>query len=123
MERAKRIRRRHGGAMRQAGILAAAGLYALDHHRERLVEDHRRARLLAERVSTIPGVNVVPPETNIVMIDLETRQAADVLRDLAEHGVLMSQFTPTRIRAVTHLDVDDEGIDQAARALEKVLAG
>lgn len=120
--RARQIRRRHGGAMRQAGILAAAGLHALDHHRERLVDDHRRARLLAERVSTLPGVSVVPPETNIVMIDLQTRKAADVLRDLAALGVLMSQFTPTRIRAVTHLDIDDDAIDHASRALERVLA-
>ena len=106
--------------MRQAGILAAAALYALDHHRERLHEDHTNATLLAQHVSKIKGAQVVPPETNIVMIDVN--DASEVVAKLKERGVLMSQFTPTRVRAVTHLDVDTAAIEQAADALKQVMA-
>src|SRR5690606_26818336 len=70
IEEAWYVRRRHGGGMRQSGILAAAGLYALEHHRERLAEDHARARRLAELLHGTPGIRVIPPETNIVMIDI-----------------------------------------------------
>jgi threonine aldolase len=123
--RARRIRRRLGGAMRQAGILAAAGLYALDHHRERISEDHRRARHLAEIAASVPGLEVVPPETNIVMIDIlrDDLDAAAVLARLDRAGVRMSQFGARRIRAVTHLDVDDDGIARAGAALAAALRG
>ena len=123
MEEAWRVRRRHGGAMRQAGILAAAGLFALDHHRERLGEDHERARRLAERLDGLPGIRVVPPETNIVMIDLEREDlSAQMLAErLRADGVLLTPFTERRIRAVTHLDVDDAGVERAADALAVVL--
>ena len=119
-----RLRRRLGGAMRQAGVLAGAALYALDHHIERLADDHRRARDLAEAAGRIPGVRVVPPETNIVMIHLdEGGPDADAARAALEaRGVLLSRFSRYRLRAVTHLDVDDGGIDAAARALSAVLA-
>lgn len=124
MERARTVRRRLGGSLRQAGILAAAGLYALDHHRERLHEDHHRARTLARLAAHVPGVRVVEPETNIVMFDVvhPTVGAAELLGRLAEHGVLMVPFTPTRIRAVTHLDIDDAGISHAAEVLAGALA-
>jgi threonine aldolase len=118
-----RLRRRLGGAMRQVGVLAAAALYALDHHVHRLNEDHRRARALADAVATIPGVRVVPPETNIVMIHLaETGPDADAARAALEaRGVRLSRFSRSRLRAVTHLDVDDAAIAASARALEEVL--
>jgi len=124
MDGAWRIRRRLGGAMRQSGILAAAGIHALDHHRSRLKEDHERARRLAAGAGRLPGVEVIPPETNIVMLDfLESRMTVvEILEGLAQEGVLMVPFGPRRVRAVTHLDVDDEGIERALEALEGVLA-
>ncbi|MGQ0814479.1 MAG: threonine aldolase family protein [Gemmatimonadota bacterium] len=119
MEIARNIRRRLGGTMRQAGILAAAGLYALEHHRERLAEDHQHATLLARLASKLEGVRVVEPETNIVMLDVAN--AEDVVRKLKERGVLMTVFTPTRVRAVTHLDVDIVAIETAAEELKKAV--
>src|SRR5690625_89122 len=124
IERAWRIRRRLGGGMRQAGILAAAGLYALEHHRSRLTDDHRRARRLAALLRPIAGLRVEEPQTNIVMIDI-TRPELDAttLRLALEgEGVLLSEFGPRRLRAVTHLDIDDEGIETAAEAIYSVLA-
>jgi threonine aldolase len=123
MERARIARRRLGGSLRQAGILAAAGIYALDHHRDRLDEDHARARWLAALAAEIDGLRVVEPDTNIVMFDIvrEGRTAGDVVAALAGRGVLMVPFTPTRVRAVTHLDVDDHGIERAAAALAAVM--
>jgi threonine aldolase len=119
MERAWRIRRRLGGGMRQSGVLAAAGLYALDFHRERLAEDHVRAKELARAAAAIPGLSVEAPETNIVMMDVlaDGVSPGDILDRLSREGVLMVQFGPRRLRAVTHLDVDDQGISRAAAAL------
>jgi len=119
MEKAWRVRRRLGGGMRQSGILAAAGLYALEHNRDRLADDHRRARRLAEDAGKIAGLSVGLPDTNIVMLDIEIPElgAEAVLPRLSEEGVLMVPFGPKRIRAVTHLGVDDEGIDRALAAL------
>jgi len=119
MERARNIRRRLGGSLRQSGILAAAALYALDHHRARLGEDHQNAALLAERAAQIPGMNVIAPETNIVMIDVA--DANDVVSRMKQRGVLLSAFTPTRVRAVTHLDVSRNQIEEAATALHEVM--
>jgi threonine aldolase len=124
IDEARVVRRRLGGAMRQAGILAAAGLYALDHHRTRLREDHQRARTLARLAAHVPGLRVVEPDTNIVMMDIARPglSADDVVASVAEHGVLITTFTPTRVRAVTHLDVDDDGVRRAAEALAAVFA-
>lgn len=121
--RARIQRRRFGGTMRQVGILAAAGLYALEHHRERLAEDHARARTLARLVALAPGLRVIEPETNIVMMDLThpSVRALDVLPALAEMGVLMTEFSPVRLRAVMHLDVDDAGVRDAADAIVSVM--
>lgn len=121
---AKRTRRRLGGAMRQSGILAAAGLYALDHHVERLVEDHARARRLAEMLGQIPALAVIPPDTNILMVDLVPGgiDAPTLVARLKEKRVLVTPFTNRRVRFVTHLDVDDAGIEAAARAVAEVLA-
>lgn len=123
MEHAWVIRRRFGGGMRQSGILAAAGLYALDHHLDRLREDHDNARLLATLVAELPGLDVIEPETNIVMMDLpdDGPDAAAVIRQMEGRGVRISQFGARRLRAVTHMDVDEHGIRRTAEALAEVL--
>lgn len=123
MERAWRVRRRMGGGMRQAGILAAAGLHALRNHFPLLAGDHRRARILAERVSALPGVDAPVPDTNIVMIDLTDPklEPAALLAALEARGVRLTQFGARRLRAVTHMDVDDARIERAAAVLEEVL--
>ena len=123
MEEAWRVRRRMGGSMRQSGILAAAGLYALDHHVDRLAEDHARARELADRAGRLDGVRATAPDTNIVMLDLlrDDVDAPTVVAALAERGVRLSMFSARRLRAVTHMDVDDAGIRTAADALADFL--
>lgn len=125
MERAWRIRRRLGGGMRQAGILAAAGLYALRHNLERLDEDHRRADALARGCAAAEGVVAPKPQTNIVMLDLEddALQPEPLLARLRERGVWMTQYGPRRLRAVTHMDVDDAGIARAVAAFRQAAAG
>jgi threonine aldolase len=125
VRRARRIRKRWGGGMRQAGILAAACLYALDHHVERLAEDHRRARALAAGWRAVPGVRVPEPDTNIVLVDLEdpALERAAVLATLESQGVRTIGFGPRRIRAITHLDVDDAGIARAIEVFQSVAAG
>jgi threonine aldolase len=121
IEEAWRWKQMIGGAMRQSGIVAAAGLYALDHHVERLADDHARARRLAEGLAELPGVALDPAtvETNIVIFDVP--DAAAFCAALAEEDVAMSHFGPTRVRAVTHLDVDDAGIDRALAASARAL--
>jgi len=123
MARAWRIRRRLGGGMRQSGFLAAAGIYALNNHRAQLAEDHVRARELARGAGEIPGIEVVVPETNIVMLDLpdQTLSLDEILAALAAEGVLMVRFGPRRLRAVTHLDVDDQGITRALGVLAQAM--
>ncbi|HEX2166235.1 MAG TPA: GntG family PLP-dependent aldolase [Longimicrobiales bacterium] len=117
--KARIVRRRLGGSMRQVGILAAAGIYALDHHRERLGEDHARAKRLASLIADVEGVQVLEPETNIVMIDIVRPDvsAAELVDGLKQRGVLMTVFTAKRVRAVTHLDVSDAAVERAAEAL------
>lgn len=121
MDEAWRVRRRLGGAMRQSGVIAAAGLHAVDHHRERLVEDHVRARRLAEAFHALPGFSAPRPETNILMIRAEggEEEAVRMLTFLADAGIRMLPFGPDRIRGVTHLDVDDEQVDHVLRVLER----
>jgi threonine aldolase len=109
-------RKRMGGGMRQVGVLAAAGLYALDHHLERLAEDHAHARLLAEAC----GVDPETVHTNIVVVDVP--DAPQVVAAAREHGVLVSAVGPRALRLVTHLDVSAAEADQAASALRKALA-
>lgn len=125
MVRARRNRKMLGGGLRQSGILAAAALYALDHHVDRLAEDHRHARLLAEAAATIPGISVWPPDaiqTNIVFLRLEPRlgTAQTFAQRLRERGVLVLPTAPQTIRLVTHLDVNREQVEQAARLLAEV---
>jgi threonine aldolase len=117
------IRKRLGGGMRQSGILAAAGLYALEHHLPEIARDHEHARLLADRLGGLPAVSVPAPETNIVMIDL-TREGDDAERvapRLAAAGLLLSPYGPRRLRAVTHRDVGAADIGRAAGILRSVL--
>ena len=118
LERARRVRKRWGGGMRQVGILAAACLYALDHHVGRLVEDHTRARRLADGFAKAPGVSVTRPETNIVYVTLEhpALEPDDLVAALSRRGVRLSRFGPRLLRAVTHLDVDDAGLERAVEA-------
>lgn len=117
--RARRVRKLAGGTMRQAGVLAAAAAYALDHHVERLAEDHARARRLAEGLQGLPGVSVQAPQTNMVFIDLPRERAAAVVATLRERGVLATGLY--QLRLVTHLDVDDAGVDHAIAVLRSAL--
>jgi threonine aldolase len=117
--RAHRIRKMLGGGMRQAGVLAAAALYALDHHVERLAVDHAHARRLAEGLAGLPGVTVQPPQTNILFVDLAPEKAAGVVERLRAAGVLCTGLY--RLRFVTHLDVSADDIERALRILREHL--
>ena len=121
---ARRVRKRLGGGMRQVGILAAACLYALDHHLERLADDHRRASRLAAGFGGAPGVRVLEPQTNIVIVELidERLELGELLRSLEARGVRLWPFGARRLRAITHLDVDDAGVEHAIGALREVIA-
>jgi len=124
IRRARRTRKQWGGGMRQVGILAAACLHAIDHHVERLADDHRRAKQLAAGLRAVPGVDLPEPETNIVMIELAdpTLDREALLRGLHARGVWMGGSGPRRIRAITHLDVDGAGIDDAIAAFQAAAA-
>jgi threonine aldolase len=111
---ARVLRKRLGGGMRQAGVLAAAGSYALDHHLDRLADDHRRARVIGEALGVVPETNIVP--VDLTGTDYDGPRLAAAAR---EQGVLLSVVGPRRVRLVTHLDVDDAGAGYAA----KVVAG
>jgi threonine aldolase len=124
---ARVLRKRLGGGMRQVGVLAAAGRYALEHHVERLAEDHARARRIADTVADAVDGVVEPAlvETNIVPLDL-TGAALDgpqLAEKARADGVLVSVVGPRRARVVTHLDVDDADVDRAAQVLARLLAG
>jgi threonine aldolase len=130
IERAWVIKQRLGGAMRQAGIVAAGALYALDHHVDRLVDDHANAKRLAHGLAALPGVVLDPTtiETNIVFFALDRERlgfdAAEFSRRLATRGVRISPFDARTLRAVTHLDVSAAQIEQAlAAAAESLGAG
>ena len=113
--RAHRVREMLGGGMRQAGVLAAAALYALDHHIERLAEDHANARRLAEGLQGMPGVSVTSPQSNILFVDLAPEKAAGVVDRLRAAGVQCTGLY--RLRFVTHLDVSPADIDRAIAVL------
>ncbi|MBK7368107.1 MAG: aminotransferase class I/II-fold pyridoxal phosphate-dependent enzyme [Candidatus Eisenbacteria bacterium] len=116
IRQARRVRKRWGGGMRQAGILAAACLHALDHHVARLAEDHARAKRLAAGMR-MDGVEVGEPDTNIVIARLAAPlDPAKVLAELEKRGVRMVGFGTGRIRAICHLDVDDAGVERAIGA-------
>ena len=117
------IRKRLGGGMRQSGILTAAGLYALEHNLGRIADDHANAKRLAAGLAGHPGVRMIPPETNILIIDLlrEGDTSDTVIPKLAARGVLVTSFGPKRLRAVTHLDVSESDIRRAVEIIAEVL--
>ncbi|MCC6749720.1 MAG: low-specificity L-threonine aldolase [Deltaproteobacteria bacterium] len=125
IERARRARTMFGGGLRQAGILAAAGLHALDHHVRRLVEDHDNARLLASGLAGLPGLRLDPTavETNIVIFDLEppAPDAETLVARARAAGVLVAAVGPRRVRAVTHLDVNRAQCEHAISVLDHAL--
>ncbi len=125
IEKARKYRKIFGGGMRQAGILAAGALFALDHNVERLKEDHKKAKLLAERLQRVNRIyiNQEYVQTNIVVIDIRERKesSGDILAQLKTKGVLLSEMGFSTLRAVTHLDVSMEQINNAADIIRSVL--
>ncbi|MEW6707357.1 MAG: low-specificity L-threonine aldolase [Pseudomonadota bacterium] len=117
--RARRWRKMAGGTMRQAGVLAGAALYALDHHVDRLAEDHAKAKRLAEGLQGLAGVTVEPPQTNMVFVDLAPEKAQGAVERLKARGVLCTGLY--RMRFVTHLDVSHDDIERALQALRETL--
>ncbi len=126
IKEASRVRRMFGGGMRQVGILAAAGIYALENNIERMKEDHDNARRLALALAEIPGINIdmAKIQTNIVIFDVKgtSFSSAQFVRALREQGVLMNPIEGDRIRAVTHLDVNRKNIDESIAVIRRVTA-
>jgi threonine aldolase len=127
IEKARLLKHRFGGAMRQAGVIAAAGLYAFEHNVERMAQDHANAKVIEDGIRSIPGVRQMqgPVETNIILFDVSEsgKTAAEVERKLEEQGVRMAPYvTPTWIRAVTHLDVTRADCERAVEALRQAVA-
>jgi threonine aldolase len=124
IQRAKRIRKLFGGGMRQAGVAASAALYALDHHIDRMVEDHRNAQVIARAIMDTPGLRLDPPEveTNLVWVEVEREMgsARDVAGMLKEKGVLVHVAGPHTFRACTHLDVSAAQVERAAEAIRSL---
>jgi threonine aldolase len=116
--KAHRVRKMLGGGLRQAGVLAAAALHALDHHVERLAEDHALARRLAEGLSQVPGLKVHAPQTNMVFVDVERTKAEAVVARSRDQGLLFTGLY--KLRLVTHLDVGPAEIDRAVGILRAV---
>lgn len=122
MDLAWTARKRLGGALRQSGIIAAGALFGVENNRERLVDDHANARRFADAVGSAGGASVVPPDTNIVMVDLPaSKEASAVAKQLSARGLLVSVWTPSRLRVVTHLDANTAQIDEAAAIMREVL--
>jgi len=117
--RAYRIRKMAGGGMRQAGVIAAGAQYALDHHIDRLADDHANARALADGLQGLPGVTVVPPQSNIVFVDLAPERAVGAVERLRAAGVLCNGLY--RLRLVTHLDVSAADVERAVSVLRATL--
>jgi threonine aldolase len=123
--RARRIRKVFGGGMRQAGILAAAALYALDHHVQRLAEDHANAQVIARAIADVPGLRLTPPEvdTNLIWFEVDPAlgTAASVAQTLKQHGVLVNSVGRNHLRACTHLDVSASQATRVAEVFAKAL--
>jgi threonine aldolase len=122
--RARRFRKLFGGGMRQTGHMAAAGLVALERNRDRLADDHRRARKLAEAMSQLSAIHLDPAtvETNILMFDTVGMTAAEFVNRLANYDVLTIPFGPHTVRAITHLDVTDSQIEYTVHVLRELFA-
>jgi threonine aldolase len=123
--RARRIRKLFGGGMRQVGVIASAALYALDHHIDRLADDHRHARLIAQAIADTPGLRLDPPEveTNLIWVEVDpdagtARAFVDALK---QHGVLVHLAGPQTFRACTHLDVSAAQAERAAEVIRKAI--
>jgi threonine aldolase len=125
IEQAWRFKHQFGGAMRQSGVIAAAALYALEHNVGRLADDHENARLLAKGLGEIDGITVEPVSTNMVFFDIEGlgMTGAELVERTMEHGLRFSPMGPTRIRAVTHLDVSRDQILEAVDIVGRIAAG
>jgi threonine aldolase len=123
IENAWYVKHRLGGAMRQAGIIAAAGIYALEHNVDRLAEDHANARRLAEGLGNIPGITIdaASVETNTVFF--QAAGAEQLARRLGEAGVSVGVYGPSILRAVTHLDIDRQAVDSAIQIIATVMKG
>jgi Threonine aldolase len=119
IEHARRTRKQFGGGMRQAGILAAAGLYALEHHRPHLGRDHEKAQHLAETIASLPAfdLDVEAVETNIIIFEVTDGTAESVVRALEDEDVLVTPFGPRTVRATTHRDVSMEEVNKAAEII------
>lgn len=120
IERAHRVRKMLGGGMRQAGVLAAAVLHALDHHIDRLADDHAHARRLAQGLQDLPGVQCEMPDTNIVFVDVAPERAHGVVERARAQGVLCTGLY--RLRLVTHLDVSRADVDRAIDVMRAALS-
>ena len=124
IRKARRLRKLFGGGMRQTGIIAAAALYALDHHVERLQEDHDHAKILADAFANTDGFELEsgPVETNLVWVTVDSSlaPAAEVAAYLKSHGILVSVLGPQVLRACTHLDVSREQAEQAATVIRNI---
>jgi len=122
IHKARRFRRAFGGGMRQAGYLAAAGIYALDHHIERLKDDHQRAKQIAKTLVDCPWVReVLPVETNIIIYRVPDEiNVPELVRKLEEKGILTVQFDSNSIRMVTHLDIDDTMVEYVGEVLKAI---
>jgi threonine aldolase len=122
---AHRLKHLFGGAMRQAGIIAAAGVYALEHHVARLAEDHAHATILAQSLAALPAVSLNPMdvETNIIIFDVGAsgREAKEIGERLEKAGVRVSVLGRTKLRAVTHLDVSRPDVERAIEVFRHVL--
>lgn len=126
IKHARRIRKMFGGGMRQAGVLAAAAIYALEHHIERLADDHRHAQRLGEMIRNLPGVRLAPAviETNLLFVQLDQTlgTAARVQQRLHDQGVLALATGAQTLRFVTHLDVDSRQIERAGSIIHQILS-
>ncbi|RYG12981.1 MAG: threonine aldolase, partial [Chitinophagaceae bacterium] len=122
INQARRLRKVLGGGMRQAGFIAAAGIYALDHHVDRLAEDHQHAKALALALAQTNYVKrVMPAETNIVLFDVASRyKAEEIVRALGKKGILCNTTSPQTIRLVTHLDISSSMIDHTIEVIGKL---
>jgi len=123
IEQGRLYRKRLGGGMRQAGVLAAAGLVALETSPAKLPEDHANAQLIAEAFAELPGVRVTMPQTNIVIFDVEAtgRTSAEISAEFRKRGVLINGLSPVMMRAVTHFDVTRQDCQKAIEAAREIL--
>jgi threonine aldolase len=126
IERARYFRKAFGGGMRQAGILAAGAIYAVQHHFDRLAEDHRRARRLAEAIAELPDVSIDldTVQTNIVIFDMARAalSAEELVKRLQQENILMIHFGASKIRAVTHLHIHDDDIERTISTMRAILS-